>query len=40
MESVHPEVGREILEKQKLDDEITGKLKDALTEFKDRFANK
>ena len=40
MESVHPEVGREILEKKKLDDEITGKLKDALTEFKDRFANK
>jgi len=40
MESVHPEIGREILEKKKLDDEITGKLKDALTEFKDRFENK
>jgi len=40
MESAHPEIGREILEKKKLDDEITGKLKDALTEFKDRFANK
>jgi F-type H+-transporting ATPase subunit alpha len=40
MESAHPEIGREVLEKKVLDDEITGKLKDALTEFKDRFANK
>jgi len=40
MESAHPEIGREVLEKKVFDDEITGKLKDALTEFKDRFANK
>ncbi len=37
MESTHPEIGKEILEKKALDEALTEKLDGALKEFKERF---
>ncbi len=37
MESSHPEVGKAIVDKKVLDDDLTGKLDAALKEFKERF---
>ena len=37
MDSRHPEVGKAILEKKQLDDEVKGLLNKALAEFKDLF---
>jgi F-type H+-transporting ATPase subunit alpha len=37
MESSHPEIGKAIVEKKVLDDDLTGQLDAALKEFKERF---
>ncbi len=37
MEGTHPEIGQALLEKKVIDDDVSGKLNEALKEFKERF---